>query len=197
MFAMRQRNTGVIRPRDNRTDPGNDFEWNTRLAQLRRFLAAAPEDIWIATLQAHHRFPFPALCDKQRVQFVLSEGVILSAFAAKNYFRLTRRKAQQIRIHERVVDHHIRARQQFRATHGEQPGVSRTGPDEINYAFLFHTLSYLRWTVVPMPPVLPGRARPPSGRESAARRSCVPLAPSDSPHRSIHILRAGILRACW
>ena len=45
------------------------------------------------------------------------------------------------RIHERVVEHHVGAPEQFRAAQREQARVARSGADKINRAFGFHALS--------------------------------------------------------
>ena len=52
-----------------------------------------------------------------------------------------RKKPQQIRIHQRVIDHDVGARDQFRATQSQQTGVSRPGADQVNHAFGFHVFS--------------------------------------------------------
>ncbi len=45
---------------------------------------------------------------------------------------------EQLGVHERVVEDHVGAPEQFRAAQREQARVARPGPDEIDRAFGFH-----------------------------------------------------------
>ena len=66
--------------------------------------------------------------------------MVSGAFAAVDDLGRLRRQPQQIGIHQRVIDDHVRAPEQFRAAQREQSRVARPGADQINCAFRFHGL---------------------------------------------------------
>jgi hypothetical protein len=49
-----------------------------------------------------------------------------------------RRQTQNLRIDQRVTDHHVRASQQFGCAQREQPDIAGSRADQINHAFEFH-----------------------------------------------------------
>ena len=58
--------------------------------------------------------------------------------ATTDEFGRLRRQAQDFGIDQRVIDHHVRAREQFRRAQREQPGVARSRADQIDHAFWLH-----------------------------------------------------------
>ena len=141
VIAMSDRNPRVIRSRHDRTDTRNDFKCDARLLQFRRFFGATAEHIWVSPFQPNDAFAFARFRDQQFVELFLGQCVLLSALAAVYDLCFPRRQPQQIGIHERVVNDHIGARQQFRAAQGQQAGVARAGANQINYSLLFHSLT--------------------------------------------------------
>ena len=108
---MRERDAGIIRHGRNRGNARDNFKRNARRRERLGFLAATAKDVRIAALEAHDAFAFARLGDHPRVQIVLRN---LPPFAARNQFTVLARQSQQFRVHEQIVNHHVRAPQQFR-----------------------------------------------------------------------------------
>jgi hypothetical protein len=142
MLAMGEGNAGVIRRRHDRRNAGHHFKTDFRRRERLGFLAAAPENVRIAALEPHDAFAFARPGDEQRGDFLLRHGHV---FAARDEFGGRRRQPEQVGIHQRVVEHHVGAPEQFRAAQREQARVARPGADEINCAFGFHPHTLFEW----------------------------------------------------
>src|SRR5882724_10088748 len=115
IIAMGQRNAGIIWRRCDRRNAGHNFKRNFRRRKLLRLFAPTAKDVRVAAFEPDDGFAFLRFGDQQSVQFVLRDGVVVGAFAAVNNFNRLRGESQQIRIDQRVIDHNIGAREQFRA----------------------------------------------------------------------------------
>ena len=135
MVAVRERNTGVIRRGDDGRNARHDFKLDFRRRECLGFFRAATKNVRIAALEPHDSFSFARFFDDQVVDLFLRK---ICALAARNDFRLRAREPEQNRIHEQVINDHVRAPEQFRAAQREQARVARPGADEINCAFGFH-----------------------------------------------------------
>ena len=115
MLAMSDGNPGVVRTSNNGTNARNDFESDACLFQFLRFFGAAAKNVWVASLQAHHAFAFARFRDQHFVKLLLRERVIARPFATVDDLGFAGREAQQVRVHQRVINHDVRAREQLRA----------------------------------------------------------------------------------
>ncbi len=129
MVAMRQRNPRVVWSRHDGGNPWNNLEGNMRIGQLLGLLAAASEDVRISPFEADDAFAFPRPLDEQGIEFLLGDGSFLWALPSKNHFCGFRRQTEQLQVHQSIIDHHIGASEQLRASQSEQPRVARTRAD--------------------------------------------------------------------
>ena len=133
--AVREGNAGVIRRRHHGRNAGHDFKGNFRCREGLGFLAAPAKNVGVAALEPHDAFARAGSGDEQRGDFLLRHGHV---FAAGDEFGGRRRQPEQVGVHERVVEHHIGAPEQFRAAQREQTRVARPRADEMDSAFGLH-----------------------------------------------------------
>ena len=103
---MRHRNAGRRRPADAGADPGDDAEADAGRRQRQRLLPAATEHQRIAALQPHHAMPLPRQADQPLIDAKLRRAAPAGALADRFQPRL-RRQRQDLRRHQRVVQHDI------------------------------------------------------------------------------------------
>ena len=138
MVAMRERDARAVGSGNDRRNPWHHFKRDARAGELLGFLAPAAEDVGITAFESHDAFACARPGDEQLVEFVLRNRMVLGAFAAVNDLGGLRRQAQQVRIHQRVIDHHVGAREQFGAAQREQARVARPGAHQIDHAGRLH-----------------------------------------------------------
>jgi hypothetical protein len=71
VLAVRDRDAGVGRGGDPRSDPRHDLERHAGGGESLGFLAAAPEDHRVAALQPHDAAPGPRALDHQPLDLLL------------------------------------------------------------------------------------------------------------------------------
>ena len=150
VLAVGQRYSGVIRRGKNGGYAGHNFKGNVRRGQFLGLLTAASEDVRVATLEAHDGFAFVGLGDQQLVQLVLRNGVVFGSLAAKNDFGGPGSETQQVRVHQRVIDHNVGATEQLRSAQREQADVAGPGAHQIDHAFCsLHSLPVYALATIP------------------------------------------------
>ena len=159
---MRHRNARVSRRCHRRADTRHFLERQSFHDQCLRFLAAAPENIRVTALEPHHALAFLRFGHQQRVDLVLLQFVTRAALAGVNNLRLRRTPAQQRRIRQVVIDHHLRLPQTFRAAQRQQSRIARTCANQINNAFHFKIVFAFSASVLPI--CSASRASPPNSQ---------------------------------
>ena len=69
--------------------------------------------------------------------------MVLGALASVDDFGGPGNQAQQVPVHQRVIDHDVRAAEQLGATQGEEAGITRPGAHQINHACRLHARGIL------------------------------------------------------
>ena len=122
---MGERDTGVGGTCNHGADAGNDLEGDPCSRKLGRLLAAAAEDIRVASLEADDTLPLAGLGKQESVGLLLLHGMPSRGFARIDALRLRRGMAQKLRIGEVVVDHHVCLREALASSQGEQAWITR------------------------------------------------------------------------
>ena len=141
---MRHRDAGVGGRRHRGADAGHDLERDAGLRQRQRLLAAAAEHERVAALQPHHDAASPRLLDQPRVDLALRQTVGARALAREDAERARRRLVEQGRVDETVVDDHVGAAQHLETAHRHEPGIARSGTDQVDATRLDHADSRFR-----------------------------------------------------
>src|ERR1041385_172527 len=105
--AMGERNTGVGRYGDCGTHAGNDLERYTCVRQSNRLFAAAPEDKWIAALQANDFVACMRALDQYTVDVSLRGAMMTRLFADVDFCCRIGSFCQYRGIHELIIDDHV------------------------------------------------------------------------------------------
>ena len=108
----------------DRRDARDDLERDPRLGQRERLLAASPEDVGVAALQADDLEPLSAERDEEVVDLLLQEPV------PRDPQRIGGGLVDQLGRDEAVVHDGVARAEQLEAPHGDQPGVAGTRTDE-------------------------------------------------------------------
>ena len=119
--------TGVAWNRDASRHAGDDFEMDALLVEKQRFGSAAVEDERIAPLQTRDRLAFARLLREQITDRFLIER-LRRRHAHVDLLGVGARVAQHSRVHEVVVQHHIRRCQALLPAQGDDPGSPGPAP---------------------------------------------------------------------
>lgn len=119
VVAMRQRNAGIRGQAERRGYAGNNFEGNVRRGQSLNFLAAAPENEWIAALEADDGAALLRAIHHQRADFLLRHFMPGTFFADVDALGVRGRIFEQLLAGEAVVEHAIGARKRVAAFDGD------------------------------------------------------------------------------
>src|SRR5687767_11617291 len=108
MLAMSEWDSRVIGSSDYGRNPWYDLEGNPGISQFFSFLAAASEDIRIASFQADNGSSLSRFLKKQLVEFALGNCMVSGTLTSINYFSALWGEAKEVAIDERVVNDHVR-----------------------------------------------------------------------------------------
>src|SRR5262245_30607397 len=97
-IAMRDGNARITRPSDRGRHSGDNFECHTRPRQRLGFLAPAPEDKWISTLQPHDALAGLAFLDEKGIDLFLRHRMRGRPFSNVDSLTIVRAIIQQFRI---------------------------------------------------------------------------------------------------
>src|ERR1700730_2764486 len=132
---MGQRDSRKRRRPGRRGPPGHHFERDSRGHQRLGLLAAAPEDEWIAALEAHHAPSGARTLDEYPVQLGLAYiATVTALLAGVNQLGIARRERQQLGTDQIIVDHHLCATQDLFAAYSNQIGSAGPRPDQVDPA---------------------------------------------------------------
>src|SRR5260370_21601883 len=104
---MSDRNPGVGRNRNRRTDPWNDFERNPGFEEDFGFFGAAAKHKRIAPLQTNDQLTLFSPTHDQVIDFALGESMGGSLFARVNNLGVRARPVQYFRTTKVVIDDHV------------------------------------------------------------------------------------------
>ena len=138
---MGERDAGVGRGRDGRTDAGDDLERDPRLGQRLGLFAAATEDEGVAALEPHHAAATAGVVDQHRVDLRLRQEMRAGLLAREDTERRRGRFVQKARVDETVVDDDVRPPQPREAADGEKARIARARADERDRARAHHPLA--------------------------------------------------------
>jgi hypothetical protein len=108
-------------------DTRHDLVANARRPQSARLFRAPAEHERVAPLQPDDDAAGAGLLDQQRVDRLLSHGMLAA-------LRPLGSLAQQSRVHQAIVHDEVRRPQDLESPSGDQPRVPGTGPDEVDHA---------------------------------------------------------------
>src|SRR5437763_301609 len=103
---MRYGDAGISSSCDAAGDTGDKLERDPGSGESLCFLAAPPEDVWVAALEADDRLPRPAEPHEECVDLLLGNRRIAGLFANVDPLRLRTSVGEQGVGGEPVVDHH-------------------------------------------------------------------------------------------
>jgi len=130
--AVRQRDAGVAQRGSHRRHPGNHLEGNPSSGEFLRLLSAASEDVRISALETHHTLADFGSRDEQLRQFGLREAPTIGRVESADLLSSLGREPEQVLVGQRIVDHHVRAAEQFSTAKGDQLRVARASANQIN-----------------------------------------------------------------
>ena len=119
-------------------NPRHNLKGYARIGQLLGLLAASAKNIRVAPFEPDHGVAGARLGNEQFIEFLLGDGLVPAPLAAEDDLCRPGGQPQQLRVYQRVVDHHVRPGQQLRSAHRQQPGVPRPCAYQIDRAFCFH-----------------------------------------------------------
>ena len=132
--AIGERHPGVgSRPQGGR-DSRHDFERDARLLQGFELLGHPGKQQRIASLESHDRFACPSRFNHPPVHFGLGEHASRAVLAQANPLRFGGNMVQQLGGGQIVVQDHLGLLQAAHSAQRNQPGVSRTGSHQVNFA---------------------------------------------------------------
>ena len=117
---------------DPARDAGDDLEGYSRFYQGKRLLTAAPEDVRVAPLQAHHRLAGAAELDEEGVDLLLRHRGLSGLLADVDKLRFGPRVFQQALRGEPVVDDGVGLFQALYAPYGEEARITGAATDEVD-----------------------------------------------------------------
>ena len=126
-----ERNAGVARGADGGRNTRDDLEWHAVLVKEQGFLPAAIEQERVSPLQPRDDLSFPRFLDEQVVDGFLIER-LRRGQANVDLLSFMTRIAEQPRVHEVVVQHHIGGGEVARAACADETRVSGPGADEVD-----------------------------------------------------------------
>ena len=129
---MGDRNAGISGRCDGGGDAGNDLKRDARRPALLRLFSAPTEDERIAALQPCHRLALFGLRDQQGIDVRLPHRVLGARLADIDLFGVGTDMLEQGGVREPIVHHDIGGAQQLHAAHGDQSGIARPGPDQVD-----------------------------------------------------------------
>ncbi len=135
--AIGDGHAGVRRRADGGRHAGHDFEGNPVFVQKERFLSAVVEDERVAPLQARHLLALADFLDEQ-VGDRVAVGALGRGAPDVDPFGPGPGVPQHGRVHQAVVDHHVRAPQAGGAAQRQKAGITRSGADEVDRGTIWH-----------------------------------------------------------
>ena len=129
-MAEREGNPGVGRHGDGGGNAGHDLERHAGVEEGGGLLAAPGEHERVAALEPHDVLAGLAPLDKERVDVVLLHRLAAGRLADRDPLGSGRCQVEQVGNRQPVVDDDVRRCEHLRAPPGQQPGVTRTGPDQ-------------------------------------------------------------------
>ena len=131
-LAVGHRDPGVGRSGDAGGHARHDLELDARLPQHQRLLAAATEHQRVAALEPHDPAPGAAVLDEQPVDLRLRHLRPAALLADVDELGIRARVPQRLRRDQAVVEDDVGRGDQLDRADGEQAGVARPGPDEVD-----------------------------------------------------------------
>ena len=135
---MRQRQPGVLARRNRSRDARHDFEFDAMFAQERCLFGTSPKDKRVSAFQPHDGFPQQGLGDQAIVDFVLLENSAARSGRAARSFALSLRVAKQQQVYQTVVKNNVGFLKTLNTAQRDQPGISRSSSNEIDFAWMSH-----------------------------------------------------------
>src|SRR5439155_27120821 len=84
--------------------------------------------------QSNHQLSLPSALDDEIVRLRLHGGALSWLLAGVDELGVLSCLADERRVHEPVVDDHVRLLEQLQPAPGQEPGIARPGSDEIHGA---------------------------------------------------------------
>ena len=122
---------------DGGSNSRNHFEFDTGRNQFQRFLATTPKHKRVSPLETHNG-PiglFLSILHQQFVDFGLLYLVVRRHLAHVHHLRRRIAEPENRRGNEPVVNHYVRRLQDFLATQCQEPRVSGTCSNQIDFSF--------------------------------------------------------------
>ena len=130
--AVRDRDARVRRDPDPRGHPRHDLHRDPRGVQVLGLLGPTAEDERVAPLEPDHPAALACVLDQQGVDLLLRHGAVADRLARADPEGGGGGQVEQARARQVVVDHHVGPRQDLGAPAGQQAGIARPGPDQID-----------------------------------------------------------------
>jgi len=127
--SVRHRDPGVGRHRRGRGHPGDDLPGHPGPGEGFGLFSAAPEEEGVTTLQAHHHTTRLSVLSQEGVDLPLTVG---AGGPRRDEQRPGWSEPEQRRIDEAVVDDHVGPGQDVSAATGEQTGIARARPHQVD-----------------------------------------------------------------
>ena len=138
--AVTYRNTRVSRHRDCRGNARNDLKFYAGSDKLQGFFAAAPEHERVTALEArnHATGKFTGELHQQLVDFGLFDLVVRRHLAHIDHLGFRIAESENRGRNETVIDHHVGLLNDFLAAERQEPRVTRTRTDQIDFSKTAH-----------------------------------------------------------
>ena len=136
IFTMRERQQRLGGAAIGGADAGDNLDRHAGGAQIFRFLAAAPEDEWIAAFQPHDIMASLGLGHQQRVDVFLRQGVPGAFLRDRNQTRIGADHRHDFIGHEAVMHDQARPLDQPRGLERQEIRITGPSTDQIDGAEL-------------------------------------------------------------
>ena len=148
VVAIGERDAGMAAGGLRRRDAGNDFVRNAGRFEGGKFFGEPGEDGRVAPFEPHHGPPRAGLADQAFVDLGLRQqptvrGLCVAVPTEANELGVGARAIEQLGSGEIVVEHDVGRAEAFGTAQRKQPGVARTGADEVDCAVVCgHAICY-------------------------------------------------------
>jgi hypothetical protein len=131
---------GVSRHTDSRRDARHDLKRHTGGVKRLGFFGASSKYKGIASLEPDDCPSRPCVLDHKLLDFVLAQGAMPDRLAGANPQSACWRQVQEARASQMIVDHHVGPTQHGLATTGQEAGVARACPNQVDWGRTAHGL---------------------------------------------------------
>ncbi len=132
--AVRDRNAGISRHADSGGHARHDLEINSRCDERQSLFGSSTEHERVAPFEPDHLPPGPGMFDQEFIDLFLRESAVTDRLARAHLHGALRGHAEKAGACEMVVDDHVGSRQQVFAPAGEEPRVTWSGADQVNFS---------------------------------------------------------------